>query len=87
SDNNHVSVGLDKDRISQISPYNFKFYDFANKKEVFLRFPDRQKEIDILAFINNGNLVTISAKNYRAYVFSCDRKDNLVWTCTSMIEL
>ncbi|CAG8749274.1 13385_t:CDS:2, partial [Cetraspora pellucida] len=87
SDNNHVSVRLDKDRVSQISPYNFTFYNIANKKEVSLRFPDRQKEIDILAFINNGNLITINAKNYRAYVFSCDRKDNLVWTCISAIEL
>ncbi|KAF0363846.1 transient receptor potential cation channel subfamily a member 1-like [Gigaspora margarita] len=86
SDNMHVSIKLDKDRISRNS-YNCSFYSLITNKEVFLRFPDRQKEIDFLSFINNGNLVMVNARNYRAYVFSCSRKDNTTWTCISMIEL
>ncbi|RIB28865.1 hypothetical protein C2G38_1335459 [Gigaspora rosea] len=84
SDNLHVSIKLDKDKISRNS-YNFNFYSLITNKEIFLRFPDRQKEIDFLSFINNGNLVMVNARNYRAYIFSC--KDNTTWTCISMIEL
>ncbi|RIB28868.1 hypothetical protein C2G38_1335596 [Gigaspora rosea] len=86
SDNMHVSIKLDKDSISRNS-YNFNFYSFITNKEVFLCFPDRQKEIDFLSFINNGNLVMVNARNYRAYIFSCSRKDNITWSCISMIEL
>ncbi|KAF0461569.1 transient receptor potential cation channel subfamily a member 1-like [Gigaspora margarita] len=81
SDNKQVSISLDR-----IKPYNFKIFDFETPdKEIKLTFPDWQKEIDFLSFIENGNIIMINAKYYRAYVFSS--KDNKGWACKSMIEL
>ncbi|CAG8639621.1 25318_t:CDS:2 [Dentiscutata erythropus] len=82
SNNKCASISLNK-----TDPYNFKIYDFENGKEVSLTFPDCQKEIDFLSFIDNGNVVMVNAKYYRAYVFSSERKGNVTWACKSMIEL
>ncbi|CAG8531777.1 9678_t:CDS:2 [Cetraspora pellucida] len=79
----YISFSLYRDQ-----PYNFKILDFENEKEVLLKFPDWQKEIDYLSFIDNGNVIMVNAKYYRAYVFSID--DNISWACKlckSMIEL
>ncbi|CAG8529156.1 3864_t:CDS:2 [Cetraspora pellucida] len=76
----YISFSLYRDQ-----PYNFSF---ENEKEVLLKFPDCQKEIDYLSFIDNGNVIMVNAKYYRAYVFSIE--DNISWTCKlckSMIEL
>ncbi|KAF0452878.1 hypothetical protein F8M41_001859 [Gigaspora margarita] len=63
-----------------------EIFDFETPdKEIKLTFPDWQKEIDFLSFRDNGNIIIINAKYYRAYVFSS--KDNKRWTCKSMIEL
>ncbi|KAF0541196.1 transient receptor potential cation channel subfamily a member 1-like [Gigaspora margarita] len=80
SDNKHVSFSH-----TRVDPYNFKILDFESGKEVSLNFPDWQKEIDLLSFIDNGDIVMVNAKHYRAYVFS--NKDNITWVCKSMIEL
>ncbi|CAG8434906.1 7160_t:CDS:2 [Scutellospora calospora] len=85
SDNMHTSIGLDRDH-----PYNFKIFNFNKfdnekyEKEELLTFPDSQKEIDILSFTDNGRIVMVNNKFYRAYVFSSE--DNK-WICESMIEL
>ncbi|KAF0541193.1 transient receptor potential cation channel subfamily a member 1-like [Gigaspora margarita] len=79
SDNKQVSISLDR-----IGPYNFKIFEFETEKEIKLTFPDWQKEIDFLSFIDNGNIIMINAKYYRAYVFSIKRKK---YVCNSMIEL
>ncbi|CAG8576832.1 21450_t:CDS:2 [Cetraspora pellucida] len=79
----YISFSLYRDK-----PYNFKILDFENEKEVLLKFPDWQNEIDYLSFIDNGNVIMVNAKYYRAYVFSID--DNINWACKlckSMIEL
>ncbi|RIB11420.1 hypothetical protein C2G38_2203476 [Gigaspora rosea] len=81
SDNKYVSIGLNR-----VDPYNFKIFDFETPdKEIKLKFPDCQKEIDFLYFIDTGNIVMINTKYYRAYVFS--NKDSITWVCKSMIEL
>ncbi|KAF0511006.1 transient receptor potential cation channel subfamily a member 1-like [Gigaspora margarita] len=83
SDNKQVSISLDR-----IDPYNFKIFDFETPdKEIKLKFPDWQKEIDILSFRDNGNIIMVNAKYYRAYVFSIKGKDNMKWVCKSMVEL
>ncbi|CAG8714838.1 13709_t:CDS:2, partial [Cetraspora pellucida] len=73
----YISFSLYRDK-----PYNF---NFENEKEVLLKFPDHQKEIDYLSFIDNGYIIMINTKYYRAYVFSS--KNNIAWVCESMIEL
>ncbi|KAF0524645.1 hypothetical protein F8M41_015097 [Gigaspora margarita] len=80
SDNKQVSISLDR-----IDPYNFKIFDFETEEEIKLTFPDWQKEIDFLSFIDNGNIIMINAEYYRAYVFSSN--DNKSWSCKSIIEL
>ncbi|CAG8577347.1 6375_t:CDS:2, partial [Scutellospora calospora] len=80
SDNMFTSIGLER-----INPYNFKIFDFKTEDEVMLTFPDWQKEIDFLSFIDNGNIVMINTKYYRAYIFSS--KDDIHWFCKSMVEL
>ncbi|CAG8604344.1 31222_t:CDS:2, partial [Racocetra persica] len=80
SDNKLVSISFDRDK-----PYNFKIFDFENEKEILLKFPDWQREIDFLSFIANGNIIMVNTKYYRAYIFSS--KDNITWACKSMIEL
>ncbi|CAG8782970.1 609_t:CDS:2, partial [Racocetra persica] len=80
SDNKYVSIGLNRDK-----PYNFKTFDFETEKEVSLKFPDWQREIDFLSFIDNGNIIMINTEYYRAYFFS--NKENIRWACKSMIEL
>ncbi|KAF0383400.1 transient receptor potential cation channel subfamily a member 1-like [Gigaspora margarita] len=82
SDNKQLSISLDR-----INPYNFIIFDFESDKEVSLTFPDWQKEIDFLYFIENGNIIMVNTKYYRAYVFSSKGKDNITWVCKSMIEL
>ncbi|CAG8439911.1 8601_t:CDS:2 [Cetraspora pellucida] len=77
--NKYISFSIYRDQ-----PYNFKILDFENK-EVLLKFPDHQKEIDYLSFIDNGDIIMINTKYYRAYVFSS--KNNITWVCESMIEL
>ncbi|KAF0524640.1 transient receptor potential cation channel subfamily a member 1-like [Gigaspora margarita] len=67
--------------------YNFKIFDFETEQEIKLTFPDWQKEIDFLSFIENGDIIMVNIKYYRAYVFSSKGKDNLTWDCKSMIEL
>ncbi|RIB28361.1 hypothetical protein C2G38_1513929 [Gigaspora rosea] len=62
-----------------------EIFNFETEKEVSLTFPDWQKEIDFLSFTDNGNIVMVNAKYYRAYVFAS--KDNVSWVCISMIEL
>ncbi|CAG8805508.1 10343_t:CDS:2, partial [Racocetra persica] len=52
SDYKHVAISLDRNK-----PYNFKIFDFKKEKEVLLKFPDWQKEIDFLSFIDNGNII------------------------------
>ncbi|CAG8544579.1 1976_t:CDS:2 [Cetraspora pellucida] len=76
----YISFSIYRDK-----PYNFKILDSENEKEILLKFPDHQKEIDYLSFIDNGNIIMVNAKYYRAYVFS--DKDNISWDCKSMIEL
>ncbi|CAG8607899.1 4323_t:CDS:2 [Cetraspora pellucida] len=78
--NKYISYSLYRDK-----PYNFKILDFENKKEVLLKFPDCQNEIDYLSFIDNGNVIMVNDKYYRAYVYSI--KDNISWDCKLMIEL
>ncbi|RIB02717.1 hypothetical protein C2G38_853007 [Gigaspora rosea] len=51
SDNKHVAISLNR-----VVPYNFKIFNFETE-EIPLTFPDRQKEIDFLFFIDNGNIV------------------------------
>ncbi|RIB11421.1 hypothetical protein C2G38_2250159 [Gigaspora rosea] len=75
SNNKQVSVSL-----KRTDSYNFK-------KEIRLKFPDWQKEIDFLSFRDNGNIIMVNAKYYRAYVFSVKDKNNMKWACKSMIEL
>ncbi|RIB19685.1 hypothetical protein C2G38_1247400 [Gigaspora rosea] len=82
SDNKQLSISLDR-----INPYNFKIFDFESNKDIKLTFPDWQKEIDFLSFIENGNIIMVNTKYYRAYVFSSKGKDNITWVCKSMIEL
>ncbi|CAG8615953.1 6438_t:CDS:2 [Dentiscutata erythropus] len=80
SDNKHASIS-----INRVNPYNFKIFNFENGKEVSLTFPDQQKEINFLSFTDNGNIVMVNTKYYRAYIFSS--KDSVSWVCKSMIEL
>ncbi|CAG8652774.1 17908_t:CDS:2, partial [Racocetra persica] len=80
SDNKYVSISFNR-----INPYNFKIFDFETEKEVTLKFPDWQKEIDFLSFIDNDNIIMVNTKYYRAYVFSS--KDTISWVCKSMVEL
>ncbi|KAF0541195.1 transient receptor potential cation channel subfamily a member 1-like [Gigaspora margarita] len=83
SNNKQVSISLKRN-----NAYNFKFFDFETEKEKKLTFPDCQKEIDILSFRDNGNIIMVNAKYYRAYVFSSKEKNNIItWVCKSMIEL
>ncbi|KAF0452877.1 transient receptor potential cation channel subfamily a member 1-like [Gigaspora margarita] len=80
SDNKQFSISLDI-----IDHYNFKIFDFEIEEEIKLTFPDWQKEIDLLSFIDNGNIIMINAKDYRAYVFSSKRKDNMKYVCKLFI--
>ncbi|KAF0452879.1 hypothetical protein F8M41_001860 [Gigaspora margarita] len=81
SNNKQISISLDR-----LDPYNFKIFDFETPdKEIIFTFPDWQKEIDFLSFRDNGNIIMVNAKYYRAYVFSS--KDNKSWVCKSIIEL
>ncbi|KAF0541200.1 transient receptor potential cation channel subfamily a member 1-like [Gigaspora margarita] len=82
SDDKQVSISLDR-----IDPYNFKIFDFETEEEIKLTFSDWQKEIDFLSFIDNGSIIMINVKYYRAYIFSSKKKDNMSWVCKSMIEL
>ncbi|CAG8544519.1 35400_t:CDS:2 [Racocetra persica] len=90
SDDKYVSIGLNKvdpkvNKVDPNDPYNFKIFDFETKKKLSLTFPDWQKEIDFLSFIDNGDIIMVNTKHYRAYVFS--NKDDIAWVCKSMIEL
>ncbi|RIB30783.1 hypothetical protein C2G38_2151744 [Gigaspora rosea] len=83
SDNIHFSISLNR-----IDPYNFKIFDVKSAKEIILNFPDWQNEIDFLSFIDDGNMIIINIRYYRAYIFSSKEKDNnITWVCKSMIEL
>ncbi|KAF0502925.1 transient receptor potential cation channel subfamily a member 1-like [Gigaspora margarita] len=83
SDNMHFSISLNR-----IDPYNFKILEVKSAKEILLNFPDWQNEIDILSFIDDGNIIMINTKYYKAYIFSSKEKDkNITWVCKSMIEL
>ncbi|CAG8497090.1 21611_t:CDS:2 [Dentiscutata erythropus] len=83
SDNKYASICLYRE-----DPYNFEIFDLETGKEVLLTFPDWQKEINYLSFINNGNLIMVNTMYYRAYVFTCKgKKDKVSWVCKSMIEL
>ncbi|CAG8717530.1 10173_t:CDS:2, partial [Scutellospora calospora] len=82
SDHKYVSIGL-----NNADPYNFKIIEFETEKEVYLTFPDWQKEINFLSFINNGNIIMVNTEYYRAYIFTNKGKDNISWVCKSMIEL
>ncbi|RIB00607.1 hypothetical protein C2G38_1146091 [Gigaspora rosea] len=73
--------------IERTDSYNFKIIDFETEKEIKLKFPDWQNEIDFLSFRDNGNIIMVNAKYYRAYVFKVKRKDNTKWVCRSRIEL
>ncbi|CAG8481458.1 14650_t:CDS:2 [Cetraspora pellucida] len=64
SDNKEVSI-----KLIRTNPYNFTIYNSEIDNEVLLRFRDQRKEIDFLSFIDNGNLIMINARDYRAYVF------------------
>ncbi|RIB11418.1 hypothetical protein C2G38_2042691 [Gigaspora rosea] len=75
SDNKQGSISLDR-----TDSYNFK-------KEIKLTFPDWQKEIDFLSFVENGDIIMVNIKYYRAYVFSSNGTDNMKLVCKSMIEL
>ncbi|CAG8692103.1 6941_t:CDS:2 [Dentiscutata erythropus] len=80
SDNKYVSISLNR-----VSTYNFKIVDFEAEKDILLTFKDRQKEIDYLSFIDNGDIIMVNTKYYRAYIFTS--KDLVSWVCKSMIEL
>ncbi|KAF0507607.1 transient receptor potential cation channel subfamily a member 1-like [Gigaspora margarita] len=71
--------------INRIAPYNFKIFEVESEQEILLTFPDWQNEIHTLRFIDNGNIVMVSTKYCRTYVFST--KDSIIWVCKSMIEL
>ncbi|CAG8793049.1 20947_t:CDS:2, partial [Dentiscutata erythropus] len=64
-----------------------EIFDFENEQEVLLTFPDRQKEVHFLSFIDDGSIVMVNALYCRAYAFSGKGKDNISWICKSMIEL
>ncbi|CAG8814171.1 6685_t:CDS:2, partial [Dentiscutata erythropus] len=72
SDNKCVSIS-----VNRVDPYNFKIFNFETGKEIRFTFPDCQKEIDFLSLIDNGDIVMVNTKYYRAYVFSS--KDNVSW--------
>lgn len=68
------SISLNKvdpnvNKIDPNDPYYFKTFDFETKKKLSLTFPDWQKEIDFLSFDDNGNIIMVNDKHYRAYVF------------------
>ncbi|CAG8506128.1 2650_t:CDS:2 [Scutellospora calospora] len=79
SDNMLTSIGL-----KRVNPYNFKIFDYKTEEEVLLTFPDWQTEIDFLSFTDNGNIIMVNTRYYRAYVFSNKKKE---WICKTMIEL
>ncbi|RIB26609.1 hypothetical protein C2G38_2030085 [Gigaspora rosea] len=99
SDDKYVSISLNKvdpnvneidpnvNKVDPNDPYNFKIFDFETQKKLSLTFPDWQKEIDFLSFIDNGNIIMVNDNQYRAYVFSSKEEDNITWFCKSMIEL
>ncbi|CAG8540838.1 320_t:CDS:2, partial [Scutellospora calospora] len=80
SDNMLTSIGLDR-----VNPYNFKIFDFKTEEEIFLTFTDWQNEIDFLSFTDNGKIIMVNKKFYRAYIFSGEDDNN--WICKSMVEL
>ncbi|KAF0333071.1 transient receptor potential cation channel subfamily a member 1-like [Gigaspora margarita] len=83
SNNKCISISL-----YRVDPYNFKIFDFETEKEISLNFPDWQKEIDFLSFIDGGSIILVNARYYRAYIFSNKEKDNnITWDCKSRIEL
>ncbi|CAG8452319.1 1779_t:CDS:2 [Scutellospora calospora] len=79
SDNMFTSIGLEIK-----NHYNFKIFDFKTEDEVLLTFPDQQNEIDFLSFTDNGNIIMVNTKHYRAYVFLSKYNK---WICKSMVEL
>ncbi|CAG8818043.1 12391_t:CDS:2, partial [Cetraspora pellucida] len=76
-------------KLRRLNPRNFEIYNLKIEIEISpLYFPYLHKNISHLSFITNGNLVTISTNEHKAYIlFPKKTNDNVKWIFKSMIEL
>ncbi|CAG8796860.1 15214_t:CDS:2, partial [Cetraspora pellucida] len=76
-----IYIGESGEKIFAISN---KYISFSINRDQPYNF-NCQNKIDYLSFIDNGNIIMVNTKYYRAYVFS--NKNTISWDCKSMIEL